>query len=68
MKCNDCKYYIQPFVEKGDDDAVCGSPDVQAIQDPNNESHLAPMIETARDYCDKEGDGKFVYFTEQTND
>lgn len=64
--CENCRHYFQPFVEKSFDDAVCGSPAVQAIDDPQNESHFAPMIANARDICNREGDGIFVHFEPKT--
>ncbi len=49
-KCESCRFYrnfkSQPF-EKG----ICSSPDV-----------FSSKVLTARQECDKEGDGRFVYY------
>jgi hypothetical protein len=63
-KCESCRFYWNFGVDKSVFvDALCKSPEINEIAfqlDPDN--HFSPLITDARDICDKEHDGHFVYF------
>lgn len=68
MKCQSCPHYVQPFIEKGPFDALCGHTTIHEIADPDYENHFKIEIEVAREICDREGDGIFVYFEPRTDE
>ena len=59
--CERCKHYRPNAVTDNFESGTCSQPDIVA---PDVRLHQRnwKWIEAARDVCDKEGDGRFVYF------